>query len=237
MKNIAYFLLIVVVTSCSFEPHDVISGNGNVTSKILSTDTIQRLVISDKLDAVLVPSDSVFVILKADNNLHEFISTEIIDGTIHVSSKKNIRMARSKEIWIYSRYLKKADISSRSTFVTKDSIIASDFSISVSSGGDARVLGRFKHLDVYAGSGGNVQISGKTDHLSANINSAADMYAYDLTARIAEVVASSAADAKVNVSEEARFNASSAGDIVYRGEPKIIDSKSNSLGDIKKSRY
>lgn len=146
-------------------------------------------------------------------------------------------MARSKEIWIYSRYLKKADISSRSTFVTKDSIIASDFSISVSSGGDARVLGRFKHLDVYAGSGGNVQISGKTDHLSANINSAADMYAYDLTARIAEVVASSAADAKVNVSEEARFNASSAGDIVYRGEPKIIDSKSNSLGDIKKSRY
>ena len=146
-------------------------------------------------------------------------------------------MARSKEILIYSRYLRRADISSHSTFETKDSLITPEFSVDATSNSEVRIMGRFDHLSANASSRSNLYLSGYATYLNANVNSAADMFAYELTAKTADVVASSAADARVRVSDEARFNASSAADIIYKGEPKILDSRSSSLGDVKKSKY
>jgi len=237
MKNLSVLVLVLMMVSCSFEKHDVVSGNGKIKDKVLITDTINRIVISDKLDAVLIPSDSVFVILKADENLHEYISAELKGKTLNITCSKNVRMARAKEIRIYSRYLKSVDISARSSFETKDSVFADDFSLRASSGSDAKVVGRFKRLELEVSSGSNVHAAGYTDYLNANVSSAADLYAFDLEAKSADIVSSSAADARVNVLKEAQFNASSAADIIYRGNPQIINSKASSLGDIKKSKY
>jgi len=223
--------------SCSYDKHDVISGNGRVETKILSTDTINRVVISDRLDVVLIPSDSVYIILKADKNLHEYITSETTGQTINISCSRNVRMAREKEIWIYSRYLKAADVSSRSSFETRDSIFTDEFSLRASSGSEVKIMGRFKRLEVNASSGSSVHIAGFADYLNANVSSAADLFAYELKVKSADVASSSAADARVNVVEEAQFNASSAADIIYQGNPKIINSRANSLGDIKKSKY
>lgn len=237
MKSIAFLALLFITVSCSFESHDVVSGNGKVEKRVLSTDTISRVVISDRLDAVLIPSDSVYIILKADENLHEYITVETTDQTLHISCSKHIRMARAKEILIYGRYLKKAEVSARSTFETRDSIFADDFTLRISSGSEAKIIGRFSHLEVIASSGSNAHLEGYADYLNANINSAADLFAYEMEVKSADIVSSSAADARVNVAEEARFNASSAADIIYRGNPKVINSQANSLGDIKKSKY
>jgi hypothetical protein len=237
MKNSFYLGLIILLISCSYEKPDNISGNGSVSTKVLTTDTIRRVIISDRLDAILIPSDSVYIVLRADENLHNYITTEITESTIKISCQKNIRMARSKEILIYSKYLKRVDVSSRSSFETRDSLITDEFSLDANSGAEVKIIGRFTRLIANAGSRSNVHLGGSADYLNANISSAADLFAYDMRARTADVVSSSAADARVYVTDEARFNASSAGDIIYRGEPKVIDSRSSSFGDVKKSKY
>jgi hypothetical protein len=38
----------------------------------------------------------------------------------------------------------------------------------------------------------------------------------------------------VYVTDEARFRCSSAGDIVYKGDPKILDMQTSSAGNIRK---
>jgi hypothetical protein len=237
MKNCIYVCLAFLIISCTFKQPDNISGNGRVITKVLTTDTIRRVIISDRLDAVLIPSDSVYIILNADENLHDYVSAEITESTIKISCEKKIRMARAKEIRIYSRYLRRADISSHSTFETRDSLLTEEFSLDATSGAEVKIMGRFDRLIANASSGSNVHLAGYTEYLNATISSAADLFAYDLTAKTADVVSSSAADARVNVTDEAKFNASSAADIIYRGDPKVIDSRASSLGDIKKSRY
>jgi hypothetical protein len=237
MRSCIYICLVLLVVSCNYGARDVISGNGRVKSEILTTDTIRRVIISDRLDAVLFPSDSVYIILNADENLHDYIKTEITESTIKISCDKKIRMARAKEIRIYSRFLRRADISSNSTFETRDSLITGEFSVDATSGAEVRIKGRFERLIANASSRSNLYLSGYTDYLNANISSAADLFACELTAKTADVVCSAAADARVKVTDEARFNASSAADIIYQGEPKIIDSRSSSLGDVKKSKY
>ena len=88
--------------------------------------------------------------------------------------------------------------------------------------------------DVNISSSGDVSLSGEAESLNADLSSAGDFDAYNLMVKDADVSASSAGDAKVNVSERIRARASSAGDIYYRGDPRYIDAHSSSAGGIHK---
>jgi hypothetical protein len=75
-------------------------------------------------------------------------------------------------------------------------------------------------------------LSGDVDILNADLSSAGDLNAYNLEVREADISASSAGDADINVSERLQARASSAGDINYRGNPKYIDAHSSSAGGV-----
>ena len=77
-------------------------------------------------------------------------------------------------------------------------------------------------------------LSGEADILEADLSSAGDLNAFNLKVREADISASSAGDADINVTEKIRARASSAGDINYMGDPKYIDSHSSSAGGIHK---
>ena len=75
-------------------------------------------------------------------------------------------------------------------------------------------------------------LSGEADVLNANLSSAGDLNSFGLEVREADVSASSAGDADINVSERLRARSSSAGDINYRGNPKYVDAHSSSAGGV-----
>jgi len=64
------------------------------------------------------------------------------------------------------------------------------------------------------------------------LSSAGDLNAFDLVAAKVDVDVSSAGDARVHATEEISMNASSAGNIYYRGDARVIHSRSSSAGDI-----
>ena len=204
---------------------DSISGNGEVKKVIVSVDTIHSITISNRLNALIIPSDTFRVELNADENLHEYIRTDINEGHLSIYSEKHIRMARSKEVKIYTDYIERIDASSGANVFNKDTLMSNEILISVSSAADVNITGKFNRADITASSGGDVRLIGRADHAIINLSSAADLYAYDFIVQIADVTVSSASDARINVAKEARFDASSAADIRYLGNPEIIENK------------
>ncbi|HAM09055.1 MAG TPA: DUF2807 domain-containing protein, partial [Bacteroidales bacterium] len=85
-------------------------------------------------------------------------------------------------------------------------------------------------MDVNISSSGDMTLSGEADVLEADMSSAGDLKAYNLKVREADISASSAGDADVNVTERLRARSSSAGDINYTGNPRYIDANSSSAG-------
>ena len=104
----------------------------------------------------------------------------------------------------------------------------------MSSAGDLKLEVEARDISVSISSAGNVSLKGKTDTLKADLSSAGDLNAYDLEAKVGDVTVSSAGSANVFVTDEATFRSSSAGDIDYKGEPRIREIHTSSAGSVNK---
>jgi hypothetical protein len=237
MKAPVSIFLFFLLISCGQDYHNTISGNGNVIQNEIVTNSFSIIDVSDKIDAEIILSVNPKVIIEADENLINHILIEVKGNILSVSSDRSIRMARSKKVMIYCNKLEEIKASSGSYVFVKKPLQIDNLEIRVQSGADMNLSGDFINLDINGTSGSDISISGRTQSLAVNLSSAANLDAYDLKAEKADVNVSSAADAKINVIKEAYFRASSAADIIYKGSPEIIDSKSSSAGDIKKASY
>ena len=104
--------------------------------------------------------------------------------------------------------------------------------LDLSSAGDLRLDIEVKYVDCDISSAGDARLSGSTNTLQADLSSAGDLHAYELIAKNVKVSCSSAGDARVYAEEEIRANSSSAGSIYYKGNAKIVDSRTSSAGSI-----
>jgi hypothetical protein len=237
MRNTVLFVMAILTLSCEVKYHDSISGNGRVRTETVSYDTISRINVSNNLDVTIIPSDSVRVVLIADENLMGIIHCDVLNGTLSIFPERNIRMAKSKEIKVYSPYVTSIDASTRAIVTSSDDISCSELNLIASTAAEIRLKVKVKTLELTASTGSNVDLEGSADYLSVNAGTASDINAYDLKVKECDVLASSAADVRVTISDKARLSANSAADIRYRGEPKILDSRTGSLGDIRRVKF
>lgn len=236
MKTLKYLPILLLLVACGHSFHDSITGNGNVEEKSTKIDTVHSLFISDRLEATLIPSDSFKVVIEADENLHEFIYVEEKHDQLRIYSDKYIRIAKAKRVYIYSNTINSIEISAGATIDVSDSLTMDIFSLDASSGSDVYILGSFRTMYVNGSSASDIDLAGSCDDLVVNMSSASDLRAYDFEAKRVNVTASSASDVRVHVTEEAKFDASSASDILYRGNPEVISSNASSAADIKRIR-
>lgn len=211
-----------------------VSGNGHVVTKERKTDSFTGVKVSSGIDVYLKQGDNISVTVDADENLHEYIITEVRNGVLNVYTEESIRDAERKRVYVTMKEINSIRTTSAGDVYGESPIKTKDLELSASSAGDIKLDVSADNIDLDISSSGNIALKGKTDILKADLSSAGDLNAFDLLAREAEVSVSSAGDAEINVSERLNARASSAGDINYRGDPKYVDAHSSSAGGIHK---
>ncbi len=196
------------------------------------TDSFTGIKVSSGIDVYLKQGNDESVSVEADENLHEYILTEVRGGVLNVYSEYNIRSAERKRVYVTMKEVQSVRTSSAGDVIGESPINTDRLELSASSAGDIKLDVSAKMIDVDISSSGDISLTGETDKLRADLSSAGDLKAYDLMAREADISVSSAGDADVNVSERITARASSAGDINYKGDPKYVDAHSSSAGGI-----
>jgi citrate lyase gamma subunit len=236
MKNLKYFLIIFLSLSFSFcsdgQIRRTVYGNNHVIKKEREAGKFTGLRVSSGIDVYLKQSDNESIEVEADENLHEYILTEIRDGVLHVYTEVNIRKAEMKRVYVSMKEISSLKTSSAGDIIGETPIKTEKLELSASSAGDIKLEVNVKELKASISSSGDITLSGEADILNANLSSAGDLNAYGLEVREADVSASSAGDADINVSERLRARSSSAGDVNYRGNPKYVDAHSSSAGGV-----
>jgi hypothetical protein len=235
MKTFGTLFLVFILFSCGTYHRDTISGNGKVIQKQIVLDSFTVIDVSDNVDVEILISKDPKAIVEADENIVEHISVDLQGNTLNISCNKRIRIARSKKVVVYCPELKEIHASSAANVFTGKPVKTDELRIGAESAAKLNISGDFSNMDVNGSSSSDITLNGTTKSLSANMSSAADLNAFELLSEKAVVEVSSASDARINVSKEAHLRASSAGDIVYKGSPSIIESNSSSGADIKKS--
>jgi hypothetical protein len=235
LRSLTIAILILGIASCTQAQHwKTVEGHGNVVTKERKTDSFTGVKVSSGIDVYLKQGNNETVSVEADENLHEYIITDVRGGVLNVYSEYNIRDAERKRVYVTMKEVNSVKTSSAGDVFGESSINSDRLELSASSAGNIKIDVKAKDLNVDISSSGDITLSGETDKLRADLSSAGDLKAYDLKAREADISVSSAGDADVYVTERITARASSAGDVNYKGDPKYVDAHSSSAGGIHK---
>jgi len=234
LKFISLFLAIAFTTSAYGQIRPRVTGSGKVVSEERKAGYFNAVKVSSGIDVYLTQGQKESITVEADDNLHEYIITEIKDNTLKVYSKANIRKAEAKKVYVTIKDVEKLSASSAGDLYGETLIKSDELFLSASSAGDIKLKIEVNRLECKISSSGDIKLEGIADELEADLSSAGDLKAFDLITRIADVSTSSAGDAWITVTEKLRARASSAGDIYYKGNPQQVDARSSSAGGIHK---
>ncbi len=238
MKSLKYFtvlILLIGITACvDGQIRRTVYGNNKVIRKDREAGRFTGVRVSTGIDVYLKQGNSESITVEADENLHEYILTEIKDGVLHVYTEVNIREAEMKRVYVTIEDIRSIRASSAGDVVGEMPLKTESIELSASSAGDIKLEVYADNIEVNISSSGDITLSGQANSLKADLSSAGDLNAFNLEVKEAEISASSAGDADVNVAERITARASSAGDINYRGNPEYVNAHSSSAGGIHK---
>jgi uncharacterized protein YxeA len=238
MKSVRFLIAAIVVLNISActnaQFRNTVHGNGNVVKKERKTEDFTGVKVSTGIDVYLKQGNNMSVTVEADENLHEYIITEVRDGILNIYTDANIRDAERKRVYITMKDVNSVRTTSAGDVIGETPVKTDRLELSASSAGDIKLEVTANEIKINISSSGNMTLTGEADILKADLSSAGDLNAFNLKVREADISASSAGDADINVTEKITARASSAGDINYMGNPKYIDSHSSSAGGIHK---
>lgn len=235
MKPAATLLIIILLTtSCVVNIQDSITGDGKVVTRQRDVPEFSGIKVGSGIDVYLTQGETSSVVVESDENLQEWIRTDVTGDVLNIHTDKNIRLAKMKKVMITCKTINKIEVSSAGDVTGLSQFKTDKLDISMSSAGDLRFDVEANEINISISSAGNVNLKGKTDFLKVDLSSAGDLNAFDLEARVGDVSVSSAGNARVFITGEASFQSSSAGDIDYRGEPKIKEIHTSSAGSVNK---
>ena len=236
MKNVRYLIVIIlclgITASADGQFRRTVYGNKDVVKRDRNVGSFSGLRVSTGIDVYLKQGDNVSLAVEADENLHEYIITEVKDGVLHVYTDANIREAEMKRVYVSMKEVNSISTSSAGDVIGETPVKTEDLRLSASSAGDIKLEVFAKTIEADISSSGDVTLAGEADMLDASLSSAGDLNAFNCKVREADVSVSSAGDADIYVSERLTARASSAGDVNYKGDPKYIDAHSSSAGGV-----
>jgi hypothetical protein len=234
IQSLSVLVMILLLSGCVVNLQDSISGNGHVVKQKRNVAEFTGIKVGSGIDVFLTQGDEQNLEVEADENLQDWIKTEVTGNVLHIFTDKSIRIAKTKNVHITCRILNSIDISSAGDVTGVTPFKTDKLDIEMSSAGDLRMEADANEITISISSAGNADLKGKTGLLKAELSSAGDLNAYDLEAGKGDITVSSAGKARVFITEEASFNCSSAGDIDYKGDPRIREIQTSSGGSVNK---
>lgn len=195
-------LFACVVTVGNSSCQSTIEGSGIEATEVREVGSFSSIEVGGATNVIASVGPETQVVVTCDDNLIEFVRTEVHGDALRVSMKSGS--------YSYETQL----------LVT---VISPDLDgATVSGAGNMKMSGidtdRFEGTTSGAG---NLRVSGRADEVEARASGAGNLDLSQLTARTAEVRVSGAGDVKVNARESLSARASGAGSVSFAGDPQL----------------
>lgn len=216
-----------------------ITGNGNVITKERQVGSYDKVSLSGWFDVKLVDGKEGELELRGEENLLEYLVTEVDNGTLKIRSKKgySLRPSRWKDgiqITVPVQSISGVSLSGSGDISSTTLIRSSEFKASLSGSGDVEVEVEADEVEAGLTGSGDLSLSGEASSLEIRVSGSGDVEAANLKCREVAVTVSGSADVSVYATEYLKARISGSGDIDYRGNPAKTDTRVSGSGDISK---
>jgi hypothetical protein len=142
LRSLTIAIIILSTTSCiqiQGQHWRIIEGNRKVVTKERNTDSFTGVKVSSGIDVYLKQGNNEAVSVEADENLQEYILTEVRNGVLNVYTEYSIRDAERKRVYVTMKEVKSVTTSSAGDVYGESQINSDKLELSASSAGDIKL--------------------------------------------------------------------------------------------------
>lgn len=213
IKVIVTLVISLFLCSCEFNIIGI-DGNGNVVNDERVIDqSFNSIEVSRGIDVELSMDQNPKVLVIADENLIDIITTEVKNNTLYITAKQNIGDSESKKVMVSIESLSNLTASSGSNLWSQGTLLASDLGVNASSGSEVSISVEVQSLQLSCSSGADLEVEGKTVDLIVKSSSGGSLNSGNLQAKNIQAKASSGGNIVVVNSDNITIDESSGGHV------------------------
>ena len=233
IQFLGILFIATIFTSCGIDIFNGVEGNRNiVTTERTPQADFSGIKVSTGIDLFISQGNTNTITVKADENLHDLIITEVKEGVLKIYTDKNIWKSKARKVYVTIEKLSFLKATSGSDVKSETIIKTNEISISATSGAAIEIDVEAESVATSTTSGSDIKITGTTINHASNATSGSSIDAYDLKSDNAIAKATSGASINIYASKKMEGKATSGADIDFKGNPATINKDVSSGGSI-----
>jgi hypothetical protein len=216
-----------------------IKGNGKVVTNTRSTASYDDIKVMGSFDVDLVAGKEGAIIVKAEENLQQYIKVEVEGNVLKIYTEKNKNisssMGKNIQLTIPFEKISSVTLSGSGDVKSKSTIKSDSFSAALSGSGNLDLDVDATTFNLAVSGSGDVVLKGNTGDFTTKLSGSGDIDSDALKAKNVDITISGSGDSKVFCSGNLKARVSGSGDIQYKGDPKTKDTKVSGSGSISKA--
>lgn len=193
-----------------------------------------KIKISGALTLEYTSSDSTEVLVIAKESDLEKVNSKVENNTLILSTKGNLKS--NVTVMVKNNKLYRVESSGATDFKTTNTLKTDSIVLVASGASNIKLQIESDKINCSEEGAANVKLEGTANRLNADLSGASNLKAYDLIAKQANIDASGAASARINVTEKLNSSATGASDVKIKGDPKEVSAESSAAASISKSK-
>lgn len=214
-----------------------VRGNGDITTESRNVNgNFTGIDVCCAIKVELTQASSNSIRVEADENILEYVITEIEGDDLHIHFRKgiNVRTTKAVKVYVNLAELDEIEASGAAQVMTMGTFNGDELEIDCNSASVVKIDFQGNEVSVDVNSAAIVELEGRSQRIELEASSAGRIDAKEHTASEAEAKANSAAVISIGVTDKLNADANSAASIRYRGNPDKLYTDTNSGGRVKK---
>jgi len=231
LKIAVGLMFLALFTGSCVKP--VIEGSGNITTEAREASGFERVGLSNMGVVVLTQGETEGLTVRADDNLMEYIVTEVRDGALQIglTPKASLGLLRPTEPIVFDvsvRELSGLSVSGSGSFEV-GRLVTDFLAIAVSGSGDIGIGDlTADEVSVAISGSGQVSVVGEAPVQTVSVSGSGRYRAQGLVTQDSDVGVSGSGLVALNVTERLDVRISGSGTVRYSGEPRVTEEISGS---------
>lgn len=215
-----------------------VEGNGKMTSETRNVSDYDQVALTGAMDVELIPGKEGNIKIAAEQNLLEYIETEVKGTRLRISVREGYNLDPSRNhpivITVPFETLDEVSLTGSGDIHASRTILAEDFEIKITGSGDITLPVEAKYVRARITGSGDITLRGKANDFNCAVTGSGDIHAFEFECKTVDATVTGSGDLEVYASRELRAKTPGSGDIVYKGNPEKEFFKSMGSGDITK---
>jgi len=174
--RLTLLILIMMLSSCAYSQSLFpVRGTGMPVNKVYNVSDFKGIDVAGGFDVTLVQGNTESVTLTAQENLFDYFTVKVENGTLRIYTRNNIMSTREMKARISFKNINNLKVSGGGDVNSETPINAEALDVYVSGGGDLRSVVNSSELKCHISGGGDAELEGKTKAYYLEVSGGGDL--------------------------------------------------------------